>query len=126
MNTLTYGMKIPENGDTSADWMPAIEDNFTQLDAHSHNGVDSPLLSSAAFAVIVVNAPTLSWAHQGNGTYKQTVTMPGTLEYDDKNIGFRNASTGDILYLTCKKVTATTFDIYINDNTISVNCIIGA
>lgn len=126
MNTLTYGMKIPENGDLSNDWMPAIADNFTQQDGHTHDGVNSPLLSSSAFTVITVAASAAGWVSQGNGTYKQTVTMPGTLAYDNKNIAFRDASSGDILYLTCKKVTATTFDIYINDNSISVTVLIGA
>jgi hypothetical protein len=124
--TLTYGMKIPEAGDTSATWMPDIEDNFTQLDGHTHNGIDSPPLTAAAFVVTTVNAPVPSWTLVSNGTYKQTVNMPGALQYDDKNITLRNASTGDMMFLTVKKVSATSFDIYINDNTISVDCLIGA
>lgn len=123
---LTYGMKIPNDGDTSATWMPDIEDNFTQLDGHTHDGVDSPILSSASFEVITVTAASASWSLVANGTYKQTVSMPGVLEFPNKNVSFRNASTGDVLYLTCKKVTATTFDIYINDNSITVSCLIGA
>lgn len=124
--TLTYGRKVPTNGDTSATWMPDLEANATLDDGHTHNGVDSAILSSASFEVITVTAAAASWSLVANGTYKQTVTMPGVLEFSNKNVSFRNASTGDVLYLTCKKVSATTFDIYINDNTITVSCLIGA
>lgn len=50
MTTLTYGLKRPATGDLGSVWFPAIEGNITQLDAHSHNGVDSPQLTNTGIA----------------------------------------------------------------------------
>lgn len=48
--TLTYGLVKPVTGDTGAVWFPAMEANITQLDAHDHNGTNSPQLSNTGIA----------------------------------------------------------------------------
>lgn len=125
-STLTYGMQIPANGDNGDIWFPALAANFTALDSHNHDGVNSVKLTSTAFTAEIVSAPSGSWASQGNGTYRQTVTMPAGMDFDDYSVSFRDASTAAALYLSYVKLTNSTFYVYINDNTISLNVLIGA
>lgn len=50
MLTLTYGLKQPEDGDQSSGdsgWFTALANNFIAIDAHTHNGVNSPVIDIA-------------------------------------------------------------------------------
>lgn len=50
MTSLTYGLKAPDDGDQSSGasgWFSALRANFVAIDAHTHNGVNSPLISIA-------------------------------------------------------------------------------
>lgn len=50
MTTLTYGLKAPDDGDLSQNasgWFAALRANFVAIDAHTHNGVNSPLIAFA-------------------------------------------------------------------------------
>lgn len=123
MRSLTYGRQLPEkNVDPGETWFDAIDDNTELDDAHSHNGVDSPLLSgpgsSTAYRQSVLAA---SWAALGDGSgqYSQVITLPiiagRQLQYDDISIAFR-LSTGELVYPTVLKTSATTYTVYTNDN----------
>lgn len=54
--TLPYGLVKPVDGDRGSVWFPALAADIVQLDAHTHNGVDSAqlgnsgILSNAAIA----------------------------------------------------------------------------
>lgn len=126
MISLTYGYKKPQTGDATSVWEGAIEDNTQRLNDHSHNGTDSVKLTSAAFTITTASALSANWVSQGSGTYKQTITMPVGMSYNDYNVSFRDSNTGDQLYLTCKKVSNTSFDVYINDNTLTLTLLYGA
>lgn len=50
MTTLTYGLKAPDDGDQSSGasgWFAALRANFVAIDGHTHNGVNSALISIA-------------------------------------------------------------------------------
>ena len=120
MQVLTYGLNKPETGDKGSVFFPALEANITQLDSHNHDGVNSPKVPITNITVATQAIASGSWVSAGNGRYKQTVSMSGGKQYDDYFITFRETSTGHQLGLTCEKVGATSYDVYINDNSLDV------
>jgi hypothetical protein len=120
MQTLAYGYKLPEDGDKGSVFWDALEDDITQLNDHTHNGSNSALLTSTSVTATTQSISSASWAHQGGGTYRQTVTMPANIGYETHAIQFRNNADGRILYLSTEKVSGTSYYVYINDNTITV------
>lgn len=124
MLTLTYGLQLPETGDKGSVFFPALKDNITQLDAHDHDGTDSPLLPSSSLALTTQSILAVDWVALGEpGNYRQVITMSAPLTYDNKGIFFKNSSNGDLLYLSVEKVSANSYYVYINDNTISLTAI---
>lgn len=123
MLTLTYGLKQMEDNDPSEDWFVAIDDNFIQLDAHDHDGINSaPLNSVVAVALTTQAVLAAAWgATIGNGRYRQLVTLPTVtgiqIQYDKINIAFRLTSTMEQVYASIEKVSATTYYVYTVDNT---------
>lgn len=77
METLTYGLKKPETGDKGSTFFPALEDNFTQLDGHSHDGVDSSLIPSSSIAASELSVTGTGWVDEGDGFYSKAVSFPG-------------------------------------------------
>jgi hypothetical protein len=123
MQTLTYGMKIPETGDAGSVFFPALEDNFEQLDIHTHNGTNSPRLTAGSSDAVTQTVAAAGWVATTNGTYRQLLTIPGTLSaFDSVRPSFRN-STGDYLYLNTEKVTSNTYYVYINDNSLTLTAV---
>lgn len=123
MQTLTYGLQLPETGDKGSIFFPALEDNITQLDGHSHNGTDSAFIPSSSLLLTTQSILAANWVAYGSGigTYRQLVTMPGTLTFDLQVIHFRDASTGNYYQgLTLEKASANTYYVYINDSTVSL------
>jgi hypothetical protein len=120
MQTLAYGSKLPESGDSGEVFFPALEDNITQMDAHSHNGVNSAKLTSASVTVHTQALLAADWTEVGSGlsVYRQLVTLPGTMQYDQYAVSAKLAS-GNLFYPTIEKVSGTTFYIYVNDNTLA-------
>lgn len=121
MQTLTYGFKKPVDGDSADTWMTALEDNVTRVDGHSHNGVDSPLLDATAIAKFETTVAHASWSSQGGGMYRQTITVPAAvLEFDDYDIFIFDTSTKERIFTTVTRVSATTYYIYVNDNSLDL------
>lgn len=117
MLTLTHGFKKPQNGvDAGSAWFPAMETNIQLLNDHTHNGTDAPQL-----AVTTQNILAASWsaASVGGGLFQQTVTMPAGFLYDTTNMFFR-LSTGETWVPTIVRLTASTYQIFINDSTLAV------
>ena len=120
MNTLTYGQKIPETGDRGDTLYQAIEDNFTRTDAHTHNGVDSPLLTGTAFVGEPLTILAAAWVASGaTGHYRQAVTIPTGFSFDTCQISFRT-SAGAFIYPTVERISATQYYVYTTDNTINM------
>lgn len=125
MLTLSYGFKKPQSGDAGSLWFPALEDNFQNLNDHSHDGVDSAKLATAALDATTQAISSASWSATSGGTYRQQVTLPGGLQYDDISITVRNSSSGDVYHLSIEKIDSTNYYVYINDNTISLTAMYG-
>lgn len=121
MNTLTYGQKIPESGDLASVWMGGIEDNFTRLDAHDHDGVDSPLLTPASVTKYSSTVSSGSWSSAGGGMYTQTITVPASItEFNSSDIYIYITSTGERIFPGIVRASATTYTITVNDNSLAL------
>lgn len=116
MLTLSYGIKKPESNDRGPVVFPALEANFQQQNDHDHNGVNSAQIQSASIAKTTQNVLAVNWVSLGGGHFKQTVTLPGILEYDNVTLTFK-LTTGEIVYPTVKKASTTQYEIYFDDAT---------
>lgn len=118
MQTLTYGYLKPETGDKGSVWFPALEADIQQLNDHTHNGVNSSLIQSSSIIAVTQDILSANWVATTGGTYRQLVIMTGGLQYDNFMVNVRLTSTGHIIYPTIEKVSAATFYIYTNDNSL--------
>lgn len=125
MLTLSFGFKKPQTGDNGSVFFPALEGNFQQLNDHTHNGTNSSLLPTASLAVTTQSIASGSWSSLGGGNYRQLVTLTGGLQFDAVVVSFRDAATGNYLNLTVEKVSATTYYVYINDNSLTLTAYYG-
>src|SRR3990167_5322629 len=114
ITTLTYGIQAPSDGDLGTVIFPAINANLIQIDAHTHDGITSSLLTRTSVASVAQAITAAGWALVSNGIYKQTVTLPAGFSYDTISITFRLASSGDPFFPTVVKLTSTTYEVYIN------------
>lgn len=115
MQTLTYGYLLPINPDTGDIVFPALAQDIQQLNDHNHDGINSaPLARNSA------NILPGAWvaAPIGGGLYRQLVTVPAGLNYDDVDLWFR-LSTGEFVYPSVERVSNTTFYVYTNDNSLT-------
>lgn len=132
--TTTYGYKKPATGDNGANsgdgWAANVNFNTDRLDAHSHNGTDSVILTSASSTgvaqdinnTIHATDVTLGWVLQADGQYKRRISMlPSSLKFDTHVPSVRkytSASGGedlwDLVHPTIEKFAIGTFDIYID------------
>jgi hypothetical protein len=127
MQTLSYGYELPENGDKGSVFFPALAGNIQKQNDHTHNGSNSPRLTGPLAAVIVSQSiASGSWSDQGDGTYRQEVTMTSPYLYDEVAIELRNSSTGERMYLSIVKTAANKFYVYINDNSIALKAVYSA
>lgn len=115
MNTLTYGYKKPVNPDTGDIFFPALENDIQQLNDHAHNGTDSaPLATQTA----TINSGSWAAAAGLSGVYSQTVTLPAGLSYDVCDIWMK-LTTGERVYATITRVSATQYKVFTTDNTLN-------
>lgn len=117
MQTLTYGYKKPGAGDGGAVFYPALEFNIQRLNDHTHNGSNSSKLNTSATEVLTVDIEDADWDAVANGTYRQSVALPGALTYDKCMISCKDTDTGNIIYPTIEKIDANNFYVYTNDST---------
>jgi hypothetical protein len=137
MLTTTYGYLNPSAGDLSKGtngWMAQVNFDITRLDGHSHNGVDSALLSINSYAAATVTAPSGSWGVNPGGSglpstgYVQTVTTPASIsEINNFSVKFLISTAGSRQYqpleLFYARITGTSFKLYSSDNSIDVLCV---
>lgn len=120
MLTLSHGYEKPETGDKGSVFFPALEDNIQKLNDHNHNGLNSELLTAAASAAVTQTISSASWAHQGSGTYRQTVTMPAGIAFETHAITLRNNANGQQMFLGIEKVSSNSYYVFINDSSITL------
>lgn len=118
--TLTYGYKLPQDGDKGSTWFPDLAFDISRLNDHSHDGLNSAPISSINITSTTQALVSGSWVATANGIYRQLVTVPSGKTYDNSVIIFRNTSTKSQMFLGVEKVSATTYYVYINDNSVDV------
>ena len=120
MLTLSFGYKKPETNDIGPIVFPALEGNIQQLNDHTHNGSDSAPLNSGSITPLFATILSGAWAVvAGTGLYKQTITLPAALAYDSTGFDCR-LDDGTLVYPTVLKVSASQYDIFLNDNTVGM------
>jgi hypothetical protein len=118
--TLSYGYKLPQDGDSGASWFDDLEFDVQRLNDHTHDGVDSTLLSPAVITGQILNFATADWGSATLGLYSQTKTIPGSLTYDN-TIKEARLANGDVAYLDLIRASGTTITVKTNDNSQDVN-----
>jgi hypothetical protein len=124
--TLSNGFVLPEDGDQGDSLFTALEGNITQLNGHTHDGIDSNLLSPKNLASVEQSVLLAAWVTFGGptGHYRQTVTVPAGFDFDEVNIQFRTTA-GAYIHPTIERVTDTTYYVYTTDNTIDFKAFYG-
>jgi hypothetical protein len=127
MQTLSYGYKLPESGDTGAPLFTALEDNIERLNDHTHNGTDSAPLTATSIVGVPATIPFGSWVTYGGpvGFYRQQVTLPAGFNYNTVQMSFRLASTGDYVFPRVDKISNTQYYVYTIDSTESYTVVYG-
>lgn len=123
--TLTYGLVVPADGETGSIVFPILEADITQIDGHSHNGVNSARLTRTAITSITALISSASWVATTGGTYRQLVTMPAGVSYGDVFINFVLTTLGHQIFPTVEKVSASTYYVYTNDNSLDYTAVYG-
>lgn len=107
------GLKKPANPDTGVTFWDQLAAAIQTLNDHTHSGTDSSLLGTRQ------TISSGSWGSDlGGGSYRQLITLPGSFLYDNISIQIRDAS-GHVASPTIEKVSATTYYVYTNDNTLT-------
>lgn len=114
MTVLTYGLKVPVNGDVGGDVFPAMEDNITQLDGHTHNGSNSSLLTAASSTAVTASVASGTWVATSNGNYRQAITLPASFSYDTTQIAMKVSNNQ--VFAKIEKISASQYYVYTNDN----------
>ena len=116
MTTLSMGYQKPANNDTGDIFFTAMAANIQALNDHTHDNVTSKFLNSTSQNILSAN-----WAAApiGGGVYRQLMTVPTGYSFDQCEIWFR-LSTGQNVYPSVERVSASTYYIYVNDNTLAI------
>ncbi len=117
MITLTYGYLKPEDGDIGDEIFDAFENNIDLVNAHDHDGINGAKINSSNISKLQQNIISAGWVSQGNGVYRQLVTILGSKNYDDLIMAYRDTDTDVRYFLEEEKVSDFTFYVYTNDNT---------
>lgn len=130
--TLSYGFKLPQDGDTGAnDFWDDLESDITQLNNHTHNGSDSAKLTSTSITSVshavdntVTALLTTGWVLQTDGGYKRTINIASffsTIKFDEVSISWRvftsvfSGENGyDIFFPTIEKIGVSTYNVTLN------------
>ncbi len=115
MQTLSFGVFKPDNGDTGDVFFSRMADNCDWMNDHTHNGSNSKLLASTTQAI-----SSASWALApiGGGLYVQTIAMPAGFLYDSCQMWFK-LSSNEYVYPSIERVSNTSYKVYTNDNSLN-------
>lgn len=120
MDTLSYGYKKPVTGDRGSVFFPGLEDTIDQLNSHSHNGVDSALVSGYNISKGSVSIANTSWVSEGNGNYYQSVNLTGGYNVNTCVLQFKKTGSLGYIYPTVEFLTTTSVKVIVNDNTLNL------
>jgi hypothetical protein len=114
MIILSKGYKKPETGDFGDVWFPALEDNIDLMNSHNHDGVNGEKISALNLSASTTTVLAASFADQGNGYWRATVTVPGGGLVDNFVIAVKDPTTKEPIQLRMEKLSSTQFYIYTN------------
>lgn len=122
---LLYGYKKPRAGEPGRIFFVTLEENWTRIASHNHDGSSSAKISSASILGEQGAVSSSAWqAVAGQpGTYRQAVTLPANMEYAKVAITFyKNAADFCQLMLSTERVPGSTtqYYVYSNDNTLNL------
>lgn len=109
---LDNGYKKPNTGESGNVFCPVLEDNWTRISTHNHDGSNSNSLKSSD------SIAAASWVVDGN-LFKQTITIADSKSFDLVNLRFTDASTGEVVSLEYKKNSDFSYDVWTNDDSIT-------
>ncbi len=125
MLTLSYGYKKPQTNDKGSVFWTALENDIQRLNDHTHNGTNSPKLTSASITAVTLSLLAVDWVSVGTaGNYRQLATITGAQLFDDSAFEFRGTVDGKQYFLDYEKVSSNTFYVYINDNAKPITVVI--
>ena len=120
-STTTYGYKLPADGDLGSTFWNDLEDDISRLDAHTHNGTNSPKITAASVNS-TRDAAAITWAVLGGAEFRATITVPAGIVVP------YGSSTGqiplfiasnEIVFLKWLAISTTQYYVYSNDNTLA-------
>lgn len=121
---LSNGYIKPESGDKGSSFFPQLEQNIQRVNDHNHDGVNSNKIPPSSLAFFSSDILNSNWGSPVNGVYSQVITVPGSIaEVNDYDVHFYNTSNGHRLLLSMERQTATTYRVYINDNSLNIKAI---
>ena len=137
METLSYGLKKPTNGDLSSEWFVEMANNLVKINDHIHNGTNSAKIESKDLTPFKqVLSDLTKWVEvkdSSNHTvrWEQTVTVPDGGSISTYTPHFKeldaNLVPGETLFLSFVVITPTpitapptTYKIYSNDPTLKI------
>lgn len=125
--TLSNGYKTFSNGERGSVFYPGMNDNFTLMNSHTHDGSDGELIDCKYLTKTTETISSGSWsAVSGHtGTYRQLVTLPSGFTWDSVEMKFTLSTLGHVIYPSIEKASATTYYIYFNDNTLDLKVTYG-
>lgn len=126
--TLSKGFRLPEVGDRA--FWGDLEFNITQLNSHVHNGTDSERIVPGSFNKTVGTLTSGAWTAvvDNAGTFKQTITVPTGYTQANMQLKFcvdGGGEDGFEVHPSVRKVSATTFDVFCNDNSVALKVVYG-
>lgn len=121
MLTLSYGYQKPQNGDKGSLFYPALAANSQQCNDHNHDGTNTQKLTAQSITAVAGTILIAGWlaAPIAGGLYRQLITMPPNMNFDNYGIQIQIASganSGHRVLPSIEKVSATTYYVYSNDN----------
>lgn len=125
-STLSYGYKLPATGDRGSVWFANLEDNITLSNSHSHTGTDGEPILAKYITKATASVASGSWSAVAGqaGTFKQSITLPSGYLMATTQIHFLDPS-GHPLMLSVERTSTTAFDVYINDNSLTLTAVYG-
>lgn len=112
-NILSNGYIKPTNPDTGDTFWGNLDTDIQLMNDHVHDGTTGMLLPTITQAL---SAGSWVAVVGQSGTFRQLVTMPGSLTYGAVAITAQLAN-GSKVYPTIEQVTSNTYYVYTCDNT---------
>lgn len=122
--TLSKGYKLPVKGERN--WWGTLTDNWTRMNGHSHDGLDSALVLSSNISKVTSDISSASWGSATDGIYTQRITFPTGITFPKVAIRVYATTGGvvtDEVFPKIVRFSDTQFDISVNDNSLDLKVV---